>query len=54
MLGVALLFGKETLVAGHDEAEVARASKVGPLIIDFQLTQATASGCFLKPNFLPR
>ncbi len=34
MLGVALLFGKEAMVAGHDEAEVAGASKIRPLIID--------------------
>ena len=34
MLGVTLLFGKETVVVGDDEAEVARASKVRPLIID--------------------
>src|ERR1700751_2346842 len=35
MLCVALLFGKETLVAGDEGAEVARASQVGTLIIDF-------------------
>ena len=35
MLGVALLFGKETVIVGDDEPEVARASKVGASIIDF-------------------
>jgi hypothetical protein len=34
MLDVTLLFGKENLVVGDDEAEVAGASKIRPLIID--------------------
>ena len=34
MFGVALFFGKEAIAVGNDEAEVARARKVGASIID--------------------